>query len=142
FRNGRAQAYGQVVREMISADGNRGSVAYHAATVHHQLGGAAANIEQAAAQFALVLGQAGSAEARGSSTVSATTTPARFTAVIRFCVAVAEPVTICTLTSRRCPTIPTGSRILSWASTTNSCGSTCSTSRSSASVISRAASTA
>ena len=65
FRNGRAQAYGQVVREMISADGNRGSVAYHAATVHHQLGGAAANIEQAAAQFALVLGQAGFRRGQG-----------------------------------------------------------------------------
>ena len=49
---------------------------------------------------------------------------------------------MCTFTSRLCPTMPMGSRMLSCWSTRNSCGSTCRISRSSGSVMARAASTA
>ena len=41
--------------------------------------------------------------------VSLTTTPARFTAVTRFCVAPEAAVTMCTRTSRRVAIIPVGS---------------------------------
>src|SRR5215469_14460251 len=83
-----------------------------------------------------------SAEASGSSTVSLMRMPALFAAVTRFCDAAIEEVTTYTLATRRWPTIPTGSRMLSWASTMNSCGRTCKTSRSSGREMLRAASTA
>src|SRR5713101_739253 len=83
-----------------------------------------------------------SAEASGSSTVSLIRIPARFAAVTRFCVAAIEEVTRWTLASRRWPTMPMGSRMPSCASTRNSCGKTCSTSRSGGSVMLRAASMA
>src|SRR6266446_8888685 len=83
-----------------------------------------------------------SAEASGSSTVSLIRIPARFAAVTRFCVAAIEEVTRWTLASRRWPTMPMGSRMPSCASTINSCGRTWSTSRSSGSVMFRAASMA
>src|SRR6202453_766351 len=83
-----------------------------------------------------------SAEASGSRTVSSTRTPARFTAVTIFCVAEPHAVTMCTLASRRWPTIPIAWRMLSCASRKNSCGRTCNTSRSSGSCMPRAASTA
>src|SRR5271168_4934918 len=78
-----------------------------------------------------------SAAASGSSTVSLIKMPALFAAVTRFCVAATEEVTRCTLASRRWPTMPMASRIPSCASTINSCGKTCSTSRSSGSEILR-----
>ena len=59
-----------------------------------------------------------------------------------FCVAEPEAVTICTFASSRCPTIPIASRMLSCESRKNSCGKTCSTSRSSGSWMPRAASMA
>src|SRR5215472_2083348 len=83
-----------------------------------------------------------SAEASGSSTVSLMRMPALFAAVTRFCDAAIEDVTTYTLATRRWPTIPTGSRMLSWASTMNSWGRMCKTSRSSGREMLRAASTA
>src|SRR6266852_1350851 len=83
-----------------------------------------------------------SAEASGSRTVSLMRMPALFAAVTRFCVAATEEVTRWTFTSSRWPTMPTASRMPFCASTRNSCGSTCRTSRSSGSVMLRAASTA
>src|SRR5271154_1879435 len=83
-----------------------------------------------------------SAAASGSSTVSLIKIPALFAAVTRFCVAATDDVTKCTLASRRCPTIPMASRMPSCASTINSCGRTCSTSRSTGNEMLREASTA
>src|SRR5271154_1431395 len=83
-----------------------------------------------------------SAAASGSSTVSLIKIPALFAAVTRFCVAATDEVTKCTLASRRCPTMPMASRIPSCASTINSCGKTCSTSRSTGNEMFREASTA
>ena len=59
FGNRRAQADGKVVGEMIAADGQGRGVAHHAAGEDDQFRGAAADIEQAAAQFALVLREDG-----------------------------------------------------------------------------------
>ena len=59
FGDGRAQANRQVVGEMIAANGHCAGVAHDTAAVDDQLGGATANIEQAAAQVAFILGQAG-----------------------------------------------------------------------------------
>ena len=59
FGNRRAQADGEIVGEVIAADGNGAGVAHHAAAVNDQLGGAAADVEQAAAEVALVLREAG-----------------------------------------------------------------------------------
>ena len=42
-----------------------------------------------------------------------------------FCAAQSAPVTMCTLASSRTPDMPIGSRMPSWPSTMNSCGSTC-----------------
>src|SRR5579871_3709265 len=81
-------------------------------------------------------------DASGSRTVSLIRMPARFAAVTRFCVAMMDEVTSCTFTSRCCPTMPSGSRIPSCASTINSCGKTCRISRSSGRLTLRAASTA
>src|SRR6266704_3282598 len=83
-----------------------------------------------------------SAEASGSRTVSLTRMPALFAAVTRFWVAATEEVTRWTLTSKRWPTMPMASRMPSCASTMNSCGRTCRTSRPSGSVMLRAAATA
>ena len=59
FGNRRAQADGEVVGEVIAADGQGRGVAHHAAGEDDQFGGAAADIQQAAAQFALVLREHG-----------------------------------------------------------------------------------
>ncbi len=64
------------------------------------------------------------------STVSVTSSPARFTQVTVFWQAVEEQVMMWTFTSRRVPVIPVGSPIPSWSSTTNSWGSTWRISRS------------
>ena len=55
FRNRRAQPHGQIVGEVIAADGHRPGVTNHAAGIDDQLRRAAADIQQAAAKFALVL---------------------------------------------------------------------------------------
>ena len=75
-------------------------------------------------------------------TVSITSTPARLTHAIRFCVAVALPVTMCTFTSSRAPVSPTGAPMPSCSSTTKSCGSTWRISRPPGSDTARAASIA
>ena len=59
FRDRRAQSDGQIVAEMIAADGHGPGVAHHAAGIDDQLRRAAADIEQAAAQFAFVLREHG-----------------------------------------------------------------------------------
>ena len=71
-----------------------------------------------------------SAAASCVSTVSVTSSPARFTHVIVFWQAVEEQVMTWTFTSSRVPVIPVGSPIPSWSSTTNSWGSTWRISRS------------
>src|ERR1700737_1501077 len=55
FGNRCAQTNGEIVGEMIAADGYRTSVAHHAAAVDDDLGGTATDIEQAATEIALVL---------------------------------------------------------------------------------------
>ncbi len=59
FRNRRAQTDREIVGEMIAADGNRTRVANHAADEKDQVRAAAADIEQAAAEFALILSERG-----------------------------------------------------------------------------------
>ena len=58
FGHRSAQTHREVVRKMVAADRNRGAVPHHSPGVGDQFGGAAAHIEQTAAQFALVLRQA------------------------------------------------------------------------------------
>src|SRR5712672_305252 len=64
-------------------------------------------------------------EASCSRTTSSTTSPQRWMHFSMFCAALSAPVTMCTLASRRTPDMPIGSRMPSWPSTRNSCGSTC-----------------
>ena len=71
-----------------------------------------------------------SAAAIWVSTVSVTSSPARFTQVMVFWAAVVEQVMMWTFTSRRVPVMPEGSPMPSWSSTTNSWGSTWRISRS------------
>src|ERR1700722_189334 len=59
FAAGRAQADGEIVREVIAAHWNCRSVAHYAAAEGDHLRGAAADVEQARAEFALVLREAG-----------------------------------------------------------------------------------
>ncbi len=59
FGDRRAEADGKVVSEMVAANGNGASVTDHAAAVDDEFGGAAADIEEAAAEVALVLREAG-----------------------------------------------------------------------------------
>src|SRR5580658_4641995 len=58
FGNGRSQSDGEVVSEMIATYGNGAGVADYAAAVNDEFGGAAADVEEAAAEFAFVLGEA------------------------------------------------------------------------------------
>ncbi len=95
FGNRRAQTDGQIVAEVIAANGHGAGMTDHAAGIDDQLSRTAADIKQAAAELAFILREHGdSAEAKGSSAVSLTTTPARLTAVTTFCVAVIEVVTM------------------------------------------------
>src|SRR5579863_588337 len=64
-------------------------------------------------------------EASCSSTTSSTSSPQRWMHFSMFCAAESAPVTMCTLASSRTPDMPMGSRMPSWPSTMNSCGSTC-----------------
>src|SRR5580658_6136884 len=64
-------------------------------------------------------------EASCSSTTSSTSSPQRWMHFSMFCAALSAPVTMCTLASSRTPDMPIGSRMPSWPSTMNSCGSTC-----------------
>src|SRR5215469_7852677 len=64
-------------------------------------------------------------EASCSSTTSSTSSPQRWMHFSMFCAAESAPVTMCTLASSRTPDMPIGSRMPSWPSTMNSCGSTC-----------------
>src|SRR5215831_825528 len=64
-------------------------------------------------------------EASCSSTTSSTASPQRWMHFSMFWAAESAPVTMCTLASRRTPDMPIGSRMPSWPSTMNSCGSTC-----------------
>jgi hypothetical protein len=59
FGDGRAEADGKIICEMVAADGNGTSVANYAAAIDDEFGGATADIEQAAAEVALVLREAG-----------------------------------------------------------------------------------
>ncbi len=58
FRDRRAQTHSKIVREVIAAHGDCRRVPHHASGVADQLGRAAADIEQADAQIALVLRKA------------------------------------------------------------------------------------
>ena len=94
FRNRRAKPDGEIVRHMVAADRNRRRVPDDSSGKSDHVGCAAADIKQAAAQLALVLREARFGGASGSSTVSSTRTPARFTAVTMFCVAEPDAVTM------------------------------------------------
>ena len=63
--------------------------------------------------------------------MSATFRPVRCAHFTMFCADETAPVTMSALASRRTPLMPTGSFTPSWSSTTNSCGRTWITSRSS-----------
>ena len=58
FRNWCAQTDCQIVSEMIAANGHSASVANYASAVDDEPGCAAADVEHAAAQIALILGEA------------------------------------------------------------------------------------
>ena len=60
------------------------------------------------------------AEASGCRIRSSTSRPQRRTHFMMFCAADTAPVTMCTLTSRRTPLMPSGSRTSSWPSMMNS----------------------
>ena len=59
LRNRRAQPDRQIVGEVIAAHRNGRRVPQHAVAQDHQFRGAAADVQQAAAQFALILREAG-----------------------------------------------------------------------------------
>src|SRR5271154_4655562 len=59
FAAGSAQADGEIVGEMIAAHRNRGGVTDYATREGDHFGGAAADIEQAGAELAFVLREAG-----------------------------------------------------------------------------------
>ena len=59
FGDRSAQADGEIVGEMIAADGHGAGVANHSAAINNHFGGAAADVQQAAAQVAFILRQAG-----------------------------------------------------------------------------------
>ena len=63
-------------------------------------------------------------EASGCRIRSCTSRPQRRTHLTMFWAAETAPVTMCTFTSRRTPLMPIGSRMSSWPSMMNSCGST------------------
>ena len=65
------------------------------------------------------------AEASGCRTMSRTSMPQRRTHLAMFSTADTAPVTMCTLTSRRTPLMPSGSRTPSWPSMMNSCARMC-----------------
>src|SRR6202521_6002107 len=58
FGDLRAQTDGQIIREMITANRNRAGVSHHAPAEDNQFRGAAADVQQAAAEIALVLREA------------------------------------------------------------------------------------
>ena len=57
FGNRSAQADGEVIREVVAADGNRAGVPHNASAVNDQFRGAAADVQQAAAHVPFVLSQ-------------------------------------------------------------------------------------
>jgi len=59
FGDGRAEADSKIVREVVATNGNCTGVANNAAAVDDEFGGAAADIQEAAAEVALVLREAG-----------------------------------------------------------------------------------
>src|SRR5437879_6736379 len=59
FRDGCAQADGQVIRKVIAANRNSAAMAHHAAAKDEQFRGAAADVQQAAAEIAFVLRETG-----------------------------------------------------------------------------------
>ena len=58
FRDGRAQTNRKIIREVVSANGNGAGVTHDSAAVDDQFGSAAADVQQAATEVALVLGEA------------------------------------------------------------------------------------
>src|SRR6266566_3110557 len=58
FRDRRAKADGEIVREVIAANRNSAAVAHHATAEDKQFRSATADVQQAAAEIALVLGEA------------------------------------------------------------------------------------
>src|SRR5229473_2975672 len=58
FGDRRAQTDGQIIREVIAANRNGAGVPYHASAENNQFRGAAADVQQAAAEIALVLREA------------------------------------------------------------------------------------
>jgi hypothetical protein len=103
FGSGDVQADGEVVGEMITADGNDGRVRDGALEEDDQFRRGCADVDEADAE------RVASAAARDSRTVSVTSRPALFTQVTMLCWALAELVAMCRLTSRRLPIMPTGS---------------------------------
>ena len=83
-----------------------------------------------------------SAAASDSSTASVTSSPARLAQVTVLCSALPEQVAMCRSTSRRVPTIPTGSKMPACSSRMNWRGSRCRISRSAGRSMARARSTA
>src|SRR5213593_1525323 len=59
LRNGRAQANGEIIGEVIASDRNGATVTHHASAEDKQFGGAAADVQEATAEVALVLREAG-----------------------------------------------------------------------------------
>src|SRR5258708_14674303 len=59
FRDRCAQADAEILCEVVAANSNGAGVAHHAAAKHKQFRGAAADIQQTAAEIALVLREAG-----------------------------------------------------------------------------------
>ncbi len=59
FRDRCTQTDGEIIREVIAADGDRAGVAHHPTAENEQFGGAAADVQEAAAEIAFILRQTG-----------------------------------------------------------------------------------
>ena len=111
-RDRHPQADGDVVGEVIATDRQHARVPEAAPLEDREVRRAAADIDERDARVPFRPGvSTASLAASCSRTVSTTSTPARLTQAIMFCIDDELPVTTCTFTSSRLPVIPTGTAI-------------------------------
>jgi hypothetical protein len=96
------------------AIGMHRGVADGAAGEHRDVGGAAADVDQAHAELLLVVGQHRVAGGQLLEHDVLDVRPQRWMHLMMFCAALSAPVTMCTLASSRTPDMPIGSRMPSW----------------------------
>lgn len=114
----RTQGHGDVIGDLVAGDQDHRGMADRAFGEDRDIGGAAADIHQAHAQFLLVLGQHRIGRGQLLEDDVVDPRPQRRTHFSMFCEAFTAQVTTCTLASRRTPDMPSGSRTPSWLSIT------------------------